>query len=54
MLVLAERLDGVDTFLTGVLEVSGESFPVRILTLDDVTVLRLGVERPGPPALPSG
>ena len=42
MLVLAERLEGYDTFLTGRLEVDGRSNgPVRILTLDDVTVLRV-------------
>lgn len=42
MVVLTERLDGYDTFLTGTLEVHGQEFTVRILTLDDVTVLRLG------------
>lgn len=42
MLVLSERLDGHDTFLTGQLEVgSAPQMTVRILTLDDVTVLRL-------------
>lgn len=42
MLVLSKRLDGHDTFLTGLLELDGDtSTPVRILTLDDVTVLRL-------------
>jgi FMN phosphatase YigB (HAD superfamily) len=41
MLVLSERLDGYDTFLTGTLELQGERFNVRIFTLDDVTVLRL-------------
>jgi hypothetical protein len=46
MLVLTERLEGYDTFLTGTLEVHGEELPVRILTLDDVTVLRLGGGRP--------
>ena len=42
MLVLSERLDGYDTFLNGKLQF-GEAPPmgVRILTLDDVTVLRL-------------
>jgi len=49
MLVLTERLDGYDTFLSGTLEVRGEEFAVRILTLDDVTVLRLGGGRPWPP-----
>ena len=42
MLVLAERLEGYDTFLTGRLEIDGcSNGPVRILTLDDVTVLRV-------------
>ncbi len=51
MLVLSERLTGHDTFLTGMLEVGGEQLSVRIHTLDDVTVLRLGTDRswPGPP-----
>jgi hypothetical protein len=41
-LVLSERLDGHDTFLTGQLAVDGaDPMPVRILTFDDVTVLRL-------------
>lgn len=39
-LVLSERLDGHDTFLKGSLETGGERIFVRILTLDDVTVLR--------------
>jgi hypothetical protein len=38
--VLHERLTGRDTFLTGVLELNGRSLRVRIITLDDVTVLR--------------
>lgn len=38
--VLAERLGGYDTFLTGVLEVDQKRIAVRIITLDDVTVLR--------------
>jgi hypothetical protein len=49
MLVLNERLDGYDTFLTGSLEVDGQELPVRILTLDDVTVLRLVGDRPWAP-----
>lgn len=42
MLVLSDRLDGHDTFLTGQLQV-GDAPPVgvRILTFDDITVLRL-------------
>lgn len=40
-LVLAERIVGYDTFLSGILEVSGQILPVRIITLDDVTVLRV-------------
>ncbi|MGH8885166.1 MAG: hypothetical protein ACRDYX_08345 [Egibacteraceae bacterium] len=39
-LVLSERLDGHDTFLTGVLELDQRQITVRIITLDDVTVLR--------------
>ena len=51
MLVLSERLDGHDTFLTGRLEFgSGVLVRVRILTLDDVTVLRM--LEPSPTALP--
>jgi hypothetical protein len=37
-------LDGYDTFLTGTLEVCEDTFPVRIITLEGVTVLRLGAE----------
>ncbi|GGT27951.1 hypothetical protein GCM10010271_34900 [Streptomyces kurssanovii] len=40
LLVLSQRLDGHDTFLTGSLDIGGSALPVRILTLDDVTVLR--------------
>ena len=39
-LVLHERLTGRDTFLTGILEVAQHRLQVRIITLDDVTVLR--------------
>jgi hypothetical protein len=40
LLVLDERLDGHDTFLSGSLELgTGNRLPVRILTFDDVTVL---------------
>ncbi|GAA3766771.1 hypothetical protein GCM10022225_61400 [Plantactinospora mayteni] len=38
--VLAERLSGHDTFLTGVLQLGDRRIAVRIITLDDVTVLR--------------
>ncbi len=40
LLRLTRRLDGHDTFLTGSLDIADSSIPVRILTLDDVTVLR--------------
>lgn len=40
LLVLSQRLDGHDTFLKGSLDVGSATVPVRILTLDDVTVLR--------------
>ena len=39
LLVLAERLGGHDTFLSGRLDLDGTNIPVRIMTLDDVTVL---------------
>ncbi|MEE6260171.1 hypothetical protein [Plantactinospora sonchi] len=38
--MLAERLGGHDTFLTGVLQLGDRRIAVRIITLDDVTVLR--------------
>jgi hypothetical protein len=42
MLVLSTRLDGHDTFLTGQLEFDQQqAVSVRILTFDDVTVLRV-------------
>lgn len=41
LLVLSQRLDGLDTFLTASLDLGQEPIPVRILTLDDLTVLRL-------------
>lgn len=42
MLVLSERLHGHNTFLAGKLQVgSDQVLSVRIITLDDVTVLRL-------------
>lgn len=40
LLVLSRRLDDHDTFLSGSLEVGEAVVPVRILTLDNVTVLR--------------
>lgn len=50
MLVLTRRLDGHDTFLTGLLD-AGDSppIPVHILTFDDVTVLRLADDNTAPP-----
>jgi hypothetical protein len=39
-LVLSERLGGHDTFLTGELQLGDRRLAVRIITLDDVTVLR--------------
>ncbi len=39
-LVLSQRLDGHDTFLVGRVDLGGVSIDVRILTLDDVTILR--------------
>ena len=50
MLVLSARLDGHDTFLTGLLELEERTtLAVRILTFDDVTVLRLVDESTAPP-----
>lgn len=48
MLVLSERIEGHDTFLTGQLEVVGmaDRFGVQILTFDDVSVLRFTGEVP--------
>ncbi|MGI5515715.1 hypothetical protein [Streptomyces sp. CA-106131] len=40
LLRLSRRLDGHDTFLTGSVDIEDSSVPVRILTLDDITVLR--------------
>ncbi|WP_335989970.1 hypothetical protein [Glycomyces sp. MUSA5-2] len=40
LLVLDERLDGHDTFLSGLLDLGSGPAPVQIITLDDVTVLR--------------
>lgn len=53
MLVLSERLEGHDTFLTGLLQV-GDAQPVQvqILTFDDVTVLRLLDPSQTPPTGP--
>ncbi|MGV9751122.1 HAD family hydrolase [Nocardia farcinica] len=39
--ILSERLVGHDTFLSGVLEINGIKRSVRILTFDDITVLRV-------------
>jgi len=40
LLVLSRRLDDHDTFLSGSLEVGEAVIPVRILTFDNVTLLR--------------
>ncbi|MFF4802289.1 hypothetical protein ACFY1U_28450 [Streptomyces sp. NPDC001351] len=48
LLRLSRRLDGHDTFLTGSLDIEDSSVPVRILTLDDVTVLRPANSFPAP------
>lgn len=41
MVILSQRLDGYDTFLTGFLELDdGVLTPVHIVTMDDVTLLR--------------
>ncbi|MFB7668415.1 hypothetical protein ACFC1R_31595 [Kitasatospora sp. NPDC056138] len=40
LLVLDHRLDGHDTFLSGELDLGDGRAPVRIISLDDVTVLR--------------
>jgi hypothetical protein len=54
MLVLSQRLEGHDTFLTGLLDAGdGPRIPVRILTFDDVTVLRLAGDDPAP-GIPGG
>lgn len=55
-LVLERRLDGHDTFLTGVLHLGGRAVPVRIISLDDVTVLRPAEPGglPGPDSACSG
>src|SRR5450631_2248317 len=39
VLVLTDRLEGHDTFLSAILELDGALIPVRILTFVDVTVL---------------
>jgi hypothetical protein len=51
LLVLDSRLEGHDTFLAGRLDLDdGRSLPVRIITLDEMTVLRPA----GPTALRPG
>jgi hypothetical protein len=50
-LVVSERLDGHDTFLTGRLQLGDAPLiAVRILTFDDVTVLRL-LDQPATPLM---
>ncbi|MGC4828856.1 hypothetical protein [Micromonospora arida] len=52
-LVLSERLDGHDTFLTGQLQLhDAQPVHVQILSFDDVTVLRLLDPSHVPPAGP--
>ncbi|MCX4387354.1 hypothetical protein OG777_10460 [Micromonospora peucetia] len=52
-LVLSERLDGHDTFLTGQLQLpAARPVQVQILSFDDVTVLRLLDPTHVPPAGP--
>ncbi|MGW0242257.1 hypothetical protein [Micromonospora chalcea] len=53
LLVLSERLDGHDTFLTGQLQLpDARPVQVQILSFDDVTVLRLPDPSHAPPAGP--
>jgi hypothetical protein len=40
LLVLEQHIEGHDTFLSGRLDLGPESVPVRIISFDDVTVLR--------------
>lgn len=53
ILVMSRRLDGLDTFLFGKLEVLGAVFNVRILTFDDVTVLHMVDESAGLTNIPT-
>jgi hypothetical protein len=39
LLILASRLEGHDTFLTGTLDLGAEQITVRVMTFDDMTVL---------------
>ncbi|WP_405009579.1 hypothetical protein [Kitasatospora sp. NBC_01539] len=48
LLVLEHRLDGHDTFLSGELDLGEGRVPVRIISLDDVTVLRPMHRLPAP------
>lgn len=50
LLVLDQRLDGHDTFLSGRLDLGHGPAAVRIITLDDITVLRPmeAIEAPAP------
>ncbi|WP_457029204.1 hypothetical protein [Kitasatospora sp. P5_F3] len=54
LLVLEHRLDGHDTFLSGELDLGEGRAPVRIISLDDVTVLRPIHELPVPAPVWSG
>ncbi|MFJ3817721.1 hypothetical protein [Streptomyces sp. NPDC090056] len=50
LLLLEDRLEGHDTFLTGTLTLDGHDIPVRITTLDDSTTLQ--PTQPLPDGLP--
>ncbi|MCY0945659.1 hypothetical protein [Streptomyces antarcticus] len=47
LLVMEDRLEGHDTFLTGSLHLNGHDIPVRITTLDDITTLQPTQPLPG-------
>lgn len=40
LLILSQRLEGHDTFLTGTLSLGDQQVPVRIMTFDDATTLQ--------------
>jgi hypothetical protein len=55
LLLLDERLEGHDTFLSGSLELgNGDRLPVTILTFDDVTVLHPSSTESVPPGTWAG
>ncbi|MEW1637504.1 hypothetical protein AB0469_25955 [Streptomyces sp. NPDC093801] len=47
LLLLEDRLEGHDTFLSGTLTLDGHDIPVRITTLDDSTTLQPTQPLPG-------